>query len=158
MCQDARRLEILIPLLPVPASRPRVTVRKVRGRMQGLAYFDGRYKKFREDYAKVLSKARIRMYEGPLEVYTNVYVPRPKTTKREWPKGDNDNYEKACWDGLNGVAWADDDQIVINHTVKVFTETDPRICIQVRSLDPSRMRRTLLWSGRLSMKWPGEKQ
>lgn len=156
--QDEHRLEILVPLIPVPASRPRITVRRVRGRATGMAYFDGRYKQFRDDYAHLLSKVKIQRYEGGLEVYTNVYIPRPRTTKKLWPKGDNDNYEKACWDGLNGVAWADDDQIVINRTVKAFTELDPRICIQVRSLEPERMKRTLLWSERLSKRWQDESQ
>lgn len=147
--QDDHRLLILVPLVPVPASRPRITVRSGRG----FAYFDGRYKQFREDYSRVLSKVKIQKYEGGLEVHTNVYVPRPRTTKKHWPKGDNDNYEKACWDGLNGVAWDDDDQVVINHTVKIFTELDPMVCLQIRPLEVERLRRTILWSESFSKRW-----
>ena len=40
-----------------------------------------------------------------------MYVTRPKTTEKLWPRGDVDNYAKAIWDSLNTIAWEDDVQI-----------------------------------------------
>lgn len=41
---------------------------------------------------------------------------------REWPtkKPDADNIEKGVYDALNGLAYADDKQIVMTNTVKVY--------------------------------------
>jgi Holliday junction resolvase RusA-like endonuclease len=45
-------------------------------------------------------------------------------TKRTYPRGDNDNYEKAIWDAVtkNKAAWNDDDQIILNITHKRYTD------------------------------------
>ena len=57
-----------------------------------------------------------------MAVLTEVVVPKPKTTKRKWPVGDNDNFEKATWDAVTSSErfWSDDDQIVFNCTWKRF--------------------------------------
>lgn len=55
-----------------------------------------------------------------------VVVKKPKTTKRDRPRGDLDNYEKGVWDAITSAGhwWADDDQIVENVTRKRWAEPD----------------------------------
>jgi len=59
---------------------------------------------------------------GELAVLTEFVVTKPRTTKRGWPRGDNDNYEKAAWDAVTkcGAVWSDDDQIILNLSHKRF--------------------------------------
>lgn len=56
----------------------------------------------------------------PARITMDVLVRRPKSTKRQQPGGDNDNYEKGVWDAMTKVGhwWNDDTQIVDNRTVK----------------------------------------
>jgi len=121
-------LAFRIDVAPTPASRPRVT-------KQGWTYYGKRYKDFRAAVSEWAKEWEYPPLRGPLEVETWLYVQRPKTTERQWPRGDNDNYEKAVWDCLNGIVWEDDDQIVDNRTRKRFTHTDPCIIIIVRPVE-----------------------
>lgn len=63
---------------------------------------------------------------GPVAVLTELVVKKPRTTKRSYPQGDNDNYEKAVWDSITRckAVWDDDDQILLNVTVKRYTENN----------------------------------
>ena len=47
-----------------------------------------------------------------------LYVKRPKTTEREWPKADIDNFAKAVLDTMNGKIWKDDSQITSLYVAK----------------------------------------
>jgi Holliday junction resolvase RusA-like endonuclease len=49
-------------------------------------------------------------------------------------KPDSDNVEKAVKDALNGVAWADDCQVIDDSKVKVFDER-PGVKVEVFELD-----------------------
>jgi Holliday junction resolvase RusA-like endonuclease len=51
---------------------------------------------------------------GRLKAIVSFFVSKPKTSKRDWPVGDLDNYLKTL-DVFNGVLWADDDQICDKH-------------------------------------------
>lgn len=91
---------------PVAASRPRVS-------KYGHAYFTGPYKEFRKSMAQ-LAEAVLgehKPFQGPLSVVLDIYVTKPKTTKLRSPRGDVDNYAKACLDALNTLMWEDDKQI-----------------------------------------------
>jgi len=61
---------------------------------------------------------------APVAVTVEAIAQRPKTTKRFFPRGDNDNYEKGLWDAMTkvGAWWNDDDQIFDNRTIKRWTE------------------------------------
>lgn len=74
---------------------------------------------------------------GPLDVTVEFYRRRPKTTRREWPVGDIDNYEKAIYDACNELLWEDDDQIVDNANRKRFAPPgeDGYIRLVVRPAD-----------------------
>lgn len=100
-----------------------------------MAYYPASYKEAKASMEAWLKDKGLTPMKGPIQVETLLFVARPKTTKKLWPKGDNDNYEKGVWDALNGHAWEDDDQIVLNTTVKLFTKLDPRIEVRVRKFE-----------------------
>lgn len=54
----------------------------------------------------------------------------------EWPtkKPDTDNIEKGIYDALNGLAYADDKQIVMTNTVKVYGP-EARVEIMIEELE-----------------------
>lgn len=83
--------------------------------------------------------------EGALAVTVSAYVPIPKAfskkkrvqaeagTLRPVTRPDVDNYLKTI-DGLNGVIWRDDSQIVQLIGLKQYSEK-PRLVVIVRSVD-----------------------
>lgn len=60
-------------------------------------------------------------------------IPRPKTTKREYPRGDVDNYFKTL-DVFNEVLWKDDDQILWGSMGKVFGDV-PKIQLEITEIE-----------------------
>lgn len=119
--------EIFIPILPVPASRPRVTRWGV--------YYGKRYTEFRR-YIEVLLQAVEWPHVFPLgeslAVSVTFSVPHPKKTKRVSPRGDVDNYFKTL-DSLNKYVWMDDDQIVWAIMAKEYG--DPGIRLEIKEID-----------------------
>ena len=59
---------------------------------------------------------------GPLSIELRFNFKKPKTVQRQYPSvvPDLDNLVKAIWDSLNGVAWADDAQIVELSASKIY--------------------------------------
>ncbi len=97
-------LLLSLPIAPVPASRPRVT--------RWGTYYGKRYSAFRKEAEKVIDDHYAGTpLSGALEVVVWFYCTKPKTTKRECPRGDVDNYVKAILDACNGKVWEDDTQI-----------------------------------------------
>jgi Holliday junction resolvase RusA-like endonuclease len=128
---DGNSITFHIDIPPVPASRPRV------GRWG--TYYGKTYKQFRERMLEWVKEWDREPITGPMDVETWIYRARPKSTtrKKHYPKGDNDNYEKAVWDSLNGVVWEDDDDIVTNHTYKRYAvEGHEQIVLTVTRLHP----------------------
>jgi Holliday junction resolvase RusA-like endonuclease len=105
---------------PVPASRPRV------GRWG--VYYSKTYKAYRKLLEETIVKARRSFGNAPCAVIMEFVVPKPKTTKRLWPRGDGDNYEKALLDGLTQHAniWEDDDQVLVGVWIKRYAEDDEK--------------------------------
>jgi Holliday junction resolvase RusA-like endonuclease len=98
---------------PVAASRPRV------GKWG--AYYTGTYKEFREKAAEIVWDTIGKDFEAidtELAVSIELYVKRPKSTERGWPKADIDNFAKAVLDTMNGKIWKDDSQITSLHVSK----------------------------------------
>lgn len=111
---------LVLPLNPVPASRPRVS--------RWGTYYGKRYNEFRKRGNEVLaelvsspSNSDLFPLSGRLEVTAIFNVLRPRTTKLSVPRGDVDNYFKTL-DICNGVLWDDDNQIEIAHAVKRFAD------------------------------------
>lgn len=106
-------LSFSIAVPPVPASRPRVTRWGV--------YYAKTYKTWMDAAAVALSDVGHRV-DGPLRVSLLHVVARPKTTQRDYPRGDVDNYAKASLDAITKCerVWDDDDQILELITSKRF--------------------------------------
>ena len=102
---------------PVAASRPRV------GKWG--AYYTGTYKEFREKAAEIVWDTIGKDSEAidtELAVSIELYVKRPKTTERGWPKADIDNFAKAVLDTMNGKIWKGDSQITSRHVSKQWAD------------------------------------
>lgn len=107
-------VSIWVPVEPVPASRPRVTRWGV--------YYGKRYTRFRKEVSAILGRMDLPKglpLSGPLKATVRFFVTKPKSSKREWPTGDLDNYLKTL-DSFNGVFWTDDDQIIEFEAHKEF--------------------------------------
>ena len=95
--------ERLIPLEPVPASRPRVT--------RWGTYYTKRYKDWMVAATAFLPTPP-SPFVGPVQVAIDVYCTRPKKPANEYPIGDIDNYAKATLDAVTQARiWNDDKQV-----------------------------------------------
>ncbi len=116
-----------LPLTPIPAPRPRVTSR-------GFTYYPKRYNEFRRKAEEVIPDNLLSEWPFPLreEIHIEVVfnIPKPKTTKRFYPRGDVDNYLKTL-DVLNGHVWVDDDQITFIKAIKQWALEDPSIDLKI---------------------------
>jgi Holliday junction resolvase RusA-like endonuclease len=115
------RFEIEIPLLPVPKHRPRI------GRTRfghGCLIKDPRTLAAEEQIRAFLSTKVVPFYAGPIEIWAEFRIPRPKTVKRRWPtaRPDLDNYLKLLMDSLNGVLYGDDCQVVVQYLRKTYCD------------------------------------
>lgn len=123
--------ELHIPTKPVPASRPRVS--------RWGTYYGKTYTTFRDEAARLLADCK-GSTSAPLAVITELVLPYPKTSERLYPRGDNDNFEKAVWDAVTSCkgVWEDDDQIIFNATYKRFAEKkeEPGIYLTLYELEP----------------------
>ena len=115
----------VVPVEPVPASRPRVSKWGV--------YYGKRYTQFRTEAESALEALDLGSpIVGQISVHLEFYCKRPKTTKRDTPRGDIDNYCKAILDSCNGRLFGDDDQITKMTARKSWEdEHGPRIIITV---------------------------
>lgn len=109
---------IYLGVTPVPASRPRVS--------KWGTYYGKNYEKFRREVRDILSEHKGSPVTGPINCIVEVIVDPPKTTKRDYPKGDVDNYAKGPLDSItsHGGFWGDDDQVVSLFVIKRFAETE----------------------------------
>lgn len=97
--------KITIPGRPVPKARPRLGV---KGRT-----------------AYIYTAAGCKPVKAPVAVVLNVYIKC---------KLDADNIAKSVLDGLNGIAYEDDEQVVelLVRKHKVKAATDERVEIEIR--------------------------
>lgn len=127
--------------VPVPKKRPRF--RAFNGMVQ--SYTDKDTREY-EDHVRLTAQAAMGTTE-PLETPVGVYlyirrgIPKSYSKKRseacleglEKPitKPDIDNLAKSLLDGMNGVVFKDDSQIVSLHVTKVFA-SEPGVDIMVK--------------------------
>lgn len=129
-----------VDINPVPKGRPRFS--KVGGFMRSYTP-----KKTSDYETQVRTQAQTVMTREPLETPVAVYLyfrlPIPKShskkrqeaclsgSERPTKKPDIDNLAKSVLDGLNGVVWHDDSQIVSLHLTKVYAR-NPGIDLLIR--------------------------
>lgn len=84
-------------------------------------------------------------FEGALKVHVDIYRQIPKSTSgirterkenkeiRPIVRPDLDNYLKSVFDGLDGITWGDDSQIVSLSSEKYYS-TNPRVEITIKEM------------------------
>jgi len=114
-------IRITIPGRPVPKARPRLGV---RGRMAYI-YTPPATKEYEKLVGWVAKATGCRPVKMPVAVVLDVYIKR---------KLDADNIAKSILDGLNGIAYEDDDQVVelLVRKHKVKRKEEERVEIEVR--------------------------
>ena len=140
-------MKYVFDIVPVPQGRPRFAR---RGKFVQ-TYDPPKSKKFKGELA-VLAREQLTerlFYAGkhvPIEVSLKFYIPMLKSftkTKREMAlngslrpptRPDIDNYIKGTLDGLNGIFWEDDGQIVELHAGKYYSDK-PRIEMEIKEID-----------------------
>jgi Holliday junction resolvase RusA-like endonuclease len=120
--------KLFLQVTPTPASRPRVS--------KWGTYYGKNYEKFRREVRDFLAdeyKKNGEQLTGPLSVYLEFLVPPPKTTKRDYPRGDVDNYAKGPLDSITSHTdiWKDDDQIINLAVSKRFCAANEEPGIQI---------------------------
>jgi Holliday junction resolvase RusA-like endonuclease len=92
---------------------------------------------------RIIMSARTQYHgpllEGPLRVDMDFYLTRPKSVTRQFPTGkpDRTNLQKAAEDGLTGLIWKDDAQVVDGRTRKLYAGPEgPHTVITVEEIIP----------------------
>lgn len=135
-------IKITIPIEPVEQARPRA----VRMRKGVRLYDPAKVRNYKSELALRTSlRYNSKPLTGPLDVRLKFYrhiqqsiskkerVLRLSGVHRPTVKPDTDNYIKSTLDALNGLLWADDNQIVDLSASKFYSDK-PRVEIEVREI------------------------
>lgn len=125
-----------VPGKVVGKGRPRFT-------RAGHAYTPKATLEFERRVGDAWTAAGHPVLDGPLAVYVSVFRPLPKSApkrregERDTYRPDVDNILKAVLDGLNGVAYRDDAQVVQVRAAKArrYRGTAERISVCIERLD-----------------------
>lgn len=147
---DLKPVSFVVPGEPVGKGRPRAVGRKRRDKATGqlVSYTAHITPERTENYENRIGMAGQQamagrdLIEGPVmvELHIALSIPQSMSKKRKalaaagdlFPtkKPDMDNVIKAIYDGLNGVVWKDDVQVVDAHVRKRFGDT-PGVSVRV---------------------------
>ena len=100
-----------VPGDPLPKARPRF--------VRGHTMTDPRTMRAEQLVVMAARRAKVKPLTGPVAIWVAYY----RRTKR---RCDLDNLVKLTLDGLNKVAWLDDDQVVSIHATKHLDKDNPR--------------------------------
>ena len=140
-------MKYVFDIAPVPQGRPRFAR---RGKFVQ-TYDPPKSKRFKGDLARIAVKQANEQtfYAGkhvPIEVRLKFYIPMLESFSkakyemalsgylRPPKRPDLDNYLKGTLDGLNGIFWHDDGQIVEIHAGKYYSD-NPRIEMEIKEVD-----------------------
>ena len=131
---------IHVDVNPVPKGRPRFS--KVGGFVR--SYTPKKTSDYEAQVKAIAQQAMTREpLETPLAAFLYFRLPIPKSypkkritaclagSERPIKKPDLDNLAKSVLDGLNGVVWKDDSQIVSLHVTKVYASA-PGVDVHIR--------------------------
>jgi Holliday junction resolvase RusA-like endonuclease len=120
-------IRLFFPIKPVPKQRPRMS-------RYGNVFTPQKTKLF-ERTIQVMARKQFRQFPliGPLQVAMTFFLPKPRTSRNEFPvvKGDIDNFFKSASDAMNGCVWVDDAQICGIFAKKIYASPDQEIGILV---------------------------
>lgn len=126
------KIEFTVYGKPQGKARPRFT------RRGGRAYTPKNTKLYEQQIARAYRQAAngFTFGEFPVEIWITAVFQKAKTSKKEYPtlKPDIDNIQKAVFDGLNGIAYNDDKQIltaVVHKTFCTLEGEKPRLLVTV---------------------------
>ena len=110
---------------PHPMARPRV--------VSGHVYYLSRDVEWREliRWTCVKAMARREPYDCALKVKVKFYRKLNPTTRQY---GDIDNLLKGLFDGMNGIVFADDSQIISVIAEKYRDKENPRVEVELRAI------------------------
>ena len=114
---------MLIEIDTQPQERPRVYGRIAVDPPKSKAF-----KRLLAEKVKLL-KGDSDIFTGALKVTLAIYRDKKSTTSQRF--GDIDNLVKSIFDGLTGVVWKDDRQVVELHVTKNLSST-PHILLEVQ--------------------------
>lgn len=108
----------------------------------GTVYTPGKTKSYERQIAEAYEAQHGSCFEGPVEVVIEAVFPIPKSWPRakkaeamagKLPPGkpDIDNILKVVLDGLNGIAYEDDKQVVLTQCKKVYADSTRPAGLQV---------------------------
>lgn len=123
-------LRFTVPGAPVPCARARVfkDSRTGRTRSANPARTTAYKRAVRTHVAIAANLARWRP-DGDAEYGVDLVVYRAKRV------GDWDNYAKGVLDGMRGIAWVDDRQVVAARVVMKVDRGNPRVVVAVEKLN-----------------------
>ena len=108
---------LVIPGPPVPCGRPRLS-------LDGHAYMPDRTRKYERSVRHFAKAAFPSPIEGPVRLTAVFYCHNRQ-------RRDVDNLLKSIMDGINGIAFADDSQVVSQSALKLVDKNFPRAVVDV---------------------------
>lgn len=127
MPTQTSKIELFVPVKPVPASRPRVS--------RWGTYFSKNYESFRSDCFRWLSKIKKKypQQEGTFRVNILFICYKPLKPANPYPRGDVDNFLKGPLDAITkvGMIWFDDIQITKLTGTKRYAKKNEEVGMKI---------------------------
>jgi crossover junction endodeoxyribonuclease RusA len=117
--QNVSELKLILPYPP--------SVNNLYATFRGRRIVSAKGRKFKADIAVLAKQQGAKLLAGDLSVTFRVF--RPKRI------GDLDNRLKISQDALKGICFADDKQIIEIHAFRFDDKTNPRIEIDIKTLE-----------------------
>lgn len=122
----------VVPGAPVPCGRPRLS-------LDGHAYMPERTRRYERAVHSFARAAFASPFQGPVRLIAVFYCHNKQ-------RRDVDNLLKSVMDGINGVAFEDDSQVVSQTAVKLLDRVSPRAVVGVFPLsDVQAVEEAALW-------------
>lgn len=150
---DFGQIRFVVPGKPVAKGRPRSRIVQPKGGKAFVAHYTPKKTESEEGAIRFFAQQAmgdLPPLTGPLTIRMTAYVPIPTGWSKKKTadaisgmivptgKPDYDNYAK-MQDGINGVVWVDDAQIVDAHIYKRYSDK-PRLVVVVSRYHPPELK------------------